>query len=50
MKFKTNTKITQILDSLFEVYSKRVPDVKKITSEMIKEGMVSSQTKSSMII
>lgn len=44
MKFKRNTKITQILDSLFEVYSKRVPDVNKITSEMIKEGMVSSQT------
>ena len=36
--------MTQILDSLFEVYSERVPDVKKITSEMIREGMVSSQT------
>ena len=36
--------MTQILDSLFEVYSERVPDVKKITSEMIRVGMVSSQT------
>ena len=43
MKFKRNTKMTRILDSLFEVYSERVPDVKKITSEMIREGMVSSQ-------
>ena len=44
MKFKRNTKMTKILDSLFEVYSERVPDVKKITNEMIKVGMVSSQT------
>ena len=44
MKFKRNTKMTKILDSLFEVYSERVPDVKKITNEMIRVGMVSSQT------
>ena len=35
MKFK-KYKNNPNLDSLFEVYSIRVPDVKKITSEMIK--------------
>ena len=44
MKFKSNTIMTQILDALFSVYAKRVPDVKKITNAMIDKGMVASQS------
>ena len=44
MKFKSNTIMTQILDALFSVYAKRVPDVKKITKAMIDKGMVASQS------
>ncbi len=36
--------MTQILDSLFETYSKRVPDVQKITRAMVERGLVSSQS------
>ena len=36
--------MTQILDALFSVYAKRVPDVKKITNAMIDKGMVASQS------
>ena len=43
MKFKVKTVITEILESLFLVYSKRVPDVNKITSAMIKKGLVNNQ-------
>ena len=43
MKFSSDTVMTRILDELFNVYAKRVPDVKKITSAMIERGMVSSQ-------
>ena len=43
MKFTQNTPMTQILDALFEVYSNRVPDVKKITKAMIEKGLVDSQ-------
>ena len=43
MKFQSNTVITQILDALFKVYSERVPDVLKITKEMVSKGIVSSQ-------
>ena len=43
MKFSTDTVMTRILDELFNIYAKRVPDVKKITSAMIQRGMVSSQ-------
>ena len=43
MKFATDTVMTRILDELFNIYAKRVPDVKKITSAMIERGMVSSQ-------
>ena len=43
MKFKVKTVITEILESLFLVYSKRVPDVNKITSAMIEKGMVNNQ-------
>ena len=43
MKFKVKTVITEILESLFLVYSKRVPDVNKITTAMIKKGLVNNQ-------
>ena len=43
MKFSSDTVMTRILDELFNIYAKRVPDVKKITSAMIERGMVSSQ-------
>ena len=43
MKFSTNTTMTKILDALFATYSERVPDVKKITHEMVKMGMVKDQ-------
>ena len=44
MKFRTNTTMTKILDALFTSYSERVPDVKKITNEMINKGMVKNQS------
>ena len=43
MTFKVKTVITEILESLFLVYSKRVPDVNKITTAMIKKGLVNNQ-------
>ena len=43
MKFSSDTVMTRILDELFNIYAKRVPDVKKISSAMIERGMVSSQ-------
>ena len=43
MKFASDTVMTRILDELFNIYAKRVPDVKKITSAMIERGIVSSQ-------
>jgi len=44
MKFKNSTKMTQILDILFNVYEERVPDVRKITKAMIERAMVNDQT------
>ena len=35
MKFASDTVMTRILDELFNIYAKRVPDVKKISSAMI---------------
>jgi hypothetical protein len=43
MKFKHSTKITQILEALFDVYEERVPDVRKITEAMIERAMVNDQ-------
>lgn len=43
MKFSTNSIMTKILDGLFATYSERVPNVRKITSEMVKKGMVKDQ-------
>ncbi|MDC0386028.1 DUF1338 domain-containing protein [Flavobacteriaceae bacterium] len=43
MKFQSKTTMTQILDTLFAVYVKRVPDVKKITDAMVRKGMVTNQ-------
>ena len=43
MKFSTNSTMTKILDELFSTYSERVPNVRKITSEMVKNGMVKDQ-------
>jgi len=43
MKFSTNSTMTKILDGLFATYSERVPNVRKITSEMVKKGMVKDQ-------
>ena len=37
MIFKEQKTIHKILQSLFETYSKRVPDVKKITNALIKK-------------
>ena len=45
MKFSTDTVMTRILDELFNIYAKRVPDVKKITNAMIERGMVSIKMK-----
>ena len=44
MKFKNSTKMTQILEALFDVYEERVPDVRKITEAMIERAMVNDQT------
>lgn len=43
MKFSTNSIMTKILDGLFATYSERVPNVRKITYEMVKKGMVKDQ-------
>ena len=43
MKFSTNSTMTKILDELFSTYSERVPNVRKITSEMVNNGMVKDQ-------
>ena len=43
MKFRSKTTMTQILDALFNIYSKRVPDVSKITKAMVEQGIVNSQ-------
>ena len=45
MKFNTSTTMTKILDALFTVYSERVPDVKKITSEMVNKGIKNFQNR-----
>ena len=44
MQFQSNTTMTQILDALFAIYAKRVPDVRKITAAMVRKGMVASQS------
>ncbi len=43
MIFKEKKTIHMILESLFDTYSKRVPDVKKITSALIKSKIISHQ-------
>ena len=43
MIFKEQKTIHKILQSLFETYSKRVPDVKKITNALIKKSIINSQ-------
>ena len=44
MKFSTNTTMTKILDNLFKTYAERIPDVKKITNEMINKRIVKNQS------
>lgn len=44
MKFKDKKTINIILESLFDTYSDRVPDVKKITSALIKSNIISNQS------
>jgi hypothetical protein len=44
MKFKDKKTINIILESLFDIYSNRVPDVKKITSALIKSNIISNQS------
>lgn len=43
MIFKEKKTIHKILQSLFETYSERVPDVKKITNALIKKNIIKSQ-------
>ena len=43
MIFKEKKPIHKILQSLFETYSERVPDVKKITDALIKKNIIKSQ-------
>ena len=43
MIFKEKKTIHKILKSLFETYSERVPDVKKITDALIKKNIIKSQ-------
>jgi len=43
MIFKEKKPIHKILQSLFETYSERVPDVKKITNALIKKNIIKSQ-------
>ena len=40
MIFKEKKTIHLILESLFDTYSKRVPDVKKITTALIKSKII----------
>ena len=44
MRFKEKKTINIILESLFDTYSKRVPDVKKITSALIEKKIISNQS------
>ena len=44
MRFKDKKTINIILESLFDTYSDRVPDVKKITSALIKSNIISNQS------
>ena len=43
MIFKEKKTIQEILISLFETYSRRVPDVKKITNALINKNVISNQ-------
>ena len=43
MNFKEKKTIHLILESLFETYSNRVPDVKKITNALVKNKIISNQ-------
>ena len=40
MNFKEKKTIHLILESLFETYSNRVPDVKKITNALVKNKII----------
>ena len=42
MIFKEKKTIHEILISLFETYSRRVPDVKKITNALINKNVISN--------
>ena len=44
MRFKDKKTINIILESLFDTYSDRVPDVKKITSALIESNIISNQS------
>jgi len=44
MKFQEKKTINLVLESLFETYSKRVPDVTKITNAMVSNNIVSNQS------
>jgi len=44
MRFKDKKTINIILESLFDTYSDRVPDVKKITSSLIESNIISNQS------
>jgi len=44
MKFKEKKTINIVLESLFNTYSSRVPDVKKITKAMVSNNIVSDQS------
>ena len=44
MRFKDKKTINIILESLFDTYSNRVPDVKKITSALIESNIISNQS------
>jgi len=44
MKFQDKKTINLVLESLFETYSKRVPDVTKITNAMVSNNIVSNQS------
>ena len=44
MKLTSNQPLDRIFEALFQPYSERVPDVKRITHAMVKRGMVSDQS------
>lgn len=44
MKFTTNIPLDVVLHGLFTPYQNRVPDVKTITSGMVKKGLIKNQT------